>query len=252
MGSKIAPGRDERQGICINELFKMFPDNDAARVWFESIRWKDGRFCPLCGSTETVHRKNEKPLPYRCKTCRKDFSVKTGTIMHRSKLDLQKWAIGIYMMSTSLKGVSSMKLHRDLGITHQAAWKMAHKIRSGWDRGKSKLEGTVEVDESYFGGKESNKHESKKLNAGRETAGKAVVVGIKQGDSKIHAKHVADTTPDTLHGQLVKNVEEGATVYSDEHKCYDGIGLFFEHETVKHSVGEYVNGQAHTNGIESF
>ena len=247
-----APGRYERNGISVIELFKMIPDDQAAREWFENARWKDGRFCPLCGSENTTRRKNEKPLPYHCRSCRKDFSVKTGTIMHRSKLGLQKWAVAIYLMNTNLKGVSSMKLHRELGITQSAAWKMAHKIRQGWDYGKTKLEGTVEVDESYFGGKESNKHASKKLYAGRGTVGKAAVVGIKQRDGEIRAKHVAEATSNTLHGQLLEDVKEGSTVYSDEHKGYEGLDLFFEHETVKHSVGEYVKDKAHTNGIESF
>ena len=248
MGSKKAPGRNEREGISLIELFDMFPDNQTAKDWFESVRWEHGRFCPLCGSENTTPRKNEKPLPYHCRTCRKDFSVKTGTVMHRSKHGLQKWAVAIYLMNTSLKGVSSMKLHRELGISQKAAWKMAHKIRQGWDYGKTKLEGTVEVDESYFGGKESNKHVSKKLHAGRGTVGKDAVVGIKQRDGEIRAKHVSDTTSNTLQGQLLKHVKEGSTVYSDEHRGYDGINLFFEHETVKHSVGEYVKDQAHTNG----
>lgn len=254
MGSTKAPGRNERIGINLLELFDMFPNDESAREWFESIRWKDGRFCPYRGSTNTYHRASEKPLPYRCRNrnCKRYFSVKTGTIMQKSKLGYRKWAIAIYLLNTSLKGVSSMKMHRDLGITQAAAWKLAHKIRQGWDYGKTKLEGTVEVDESYFGGKEGNKHKSKKLNAGRGAVGKEAVVGIKQRDGEIRARHVSDTTSNTLHGELIENVREGSTVYSDEHKGYDGLDLIFDHDTVKHSVGEYVKGQAHTNGIESF
>ncbi len=141
MGSKKTPGRNDRKGLSVIELFKIFPDDQAARTWFERARWKDGRFCPLCGSTNTKHNLTEKPLPYHCRSCRQFFSVKSGTIMHRSKHSLQKWAIAIAMMSTSLKGVSSMKLHRDLGISQKSAWKMVHKIRGGWNRSKSKIEG---------------------------------------------------------------------------------------------------------------
>ena len=137
---KKAPGRNERTGISIIELFDMFPNEQSAREWFESVRWKHERFCPLCGCVDTTHVKSEKPLPYRCRGCREHFSVKSGTIMHRSKIPLRKWAIAIYFMSTSLKGVSSMKLHRDLKISQKSAWKMLHKIRLGWDRGKDQTE----------------------------------------------------------------------------------------------------------------
>ena len=186
------------------------------------------------------------------KSCRKDFNVKTGAIMHRSKITLQQWAIGIYLMSTTLKGVLSTKLHCDLGITQQPVCNMAHKIRGGWDYGKTKLEGTLESDESYFDGKESNKHASKKLHAGGGTVCKVALVGFKQRDGHIGAKHANDTTNNTLNGQLLENVNKGSTLYSNDHKVYDGIDLFYKHETVKHSVSEYVKEQAHTNGIESF
>ena len=133
-----APGRNERCGIRMIDLFRMFPDEYAARIWFESVRWKDGRFCPICGSEDTHHNPTEKPLPYHCRSCRSFFSVKSGTVMHKSKIELHKWAIAIYLMSTNLKGVSSMKLHRELGITQKSAWGMARKIRQGWDRGRKR------------------------------------------------------------------------------------------------------------------
>ena len=128
-----APGKSHRKGLTLLELTTMFPTEQAARNWFESVRWGDQRYCPHCGSTENNYsNRNDRPMPYHCGDCRQHFSVKTGTVMQSSKLSLQKWAFGIYLLSTNLKGVSSMKLHRDLGITQKSAWMMAQKIREGW------------------------------------------------------------------------------------------------------------------------
>lgn len=250
MGNK-AQGRNERNGISIIELFKRFSDDQAAREWFESVRWQHGRFCPHCGHAKTMHRVNEKPLPYRCSKCKGYFSVKTGSVMHRSKISLQKWAIAIYLMNTSLKGVSSMKLHRELGISQPVAWKMANKIRQGWDYAKPNLEGQVEVYETYFGGRESNKHASQKLRAGRGAVRKEAVRCVKECDGELRAKHVRYTTAESLQGHIHDNEKTVATVFTDEHKGYVGFDLFLEHQAIKHSAGEYVNGMENTNGIES-
>jgi len=164
------------------ELFKMFPDNASARKWLEDLRWaNDERHCPVCGAVNTKTVPNEKPMPYHCGDCRKYFSVKTGTVMQSSKIGLQKWVVAIYLLSTNLKGVSSMKLHRDLGVTQKTAWFMAQKIRQGWLGGKdNKMDGPVEVDETYIGGCESNKHNRKRQKAGRGAVGKAAVIGAKR------------------------------------------------------------------------
>ena len=158
-------------------------------------------------------------------------------------------------MSTSLKGVSSMKLHRDLGVSQKTAWHLAQKIRQGWLEGQDdndKLDGPVEVDETYIGGLEKNKHRSKRLKSGRGAVGKSAVVGAVDRDGEIRVKHIKSADSATLHGFIEDNVEDGATIYTDEWRGYKGLSDWYTHETVKHSVGEYVNGMAHTNGIESF
>ena len=252
-----APGKSHREGVTMTEMSDMFPTDTEAREWFESLVWAKGRHCPRCGNTETVECHGPShPMPYRCYACNRYFSVRVGTVMERSPLPFRKWVWAIYLHLTSLKGVSSMKLHRDIGVTQKTAWFMLHRIRKAFDRNDDEppFDGPTEIDETYFGGLRKNMSKAKrKTQEGRGAAGKAAVVGAKDRKTgKVAARYVRHTDTAHLAGFAAEHARPGTKVYTDEASAYNAIDPWFDHEAVNHSVGEYVRGMAHTNGVESF
>ena len=250
--ARKGPGQAHREGLTIVQLMDMFPTEKAATEWFESVIWPSGRHCPKCGSLRTREASHKK-MPYWCTDCRSYFSVKTSTAMQRSKVPLRKWAIAIYLCMTSLKSVSSMKLQRDIGVSQPTAWFMLHRIREAWGGdGEGPFDGPVKVDETYVGGKRKNMSNAKrKVATGRGPVDMTAVIGAKdRATNKVNAKVIETTDRDTLQDFVAENAEPDAVIYTDDAAAYEGIPN--PHESVKHSVSEYVNGMAHTNGIESF
>ena len=233
-------GRRIAETLSVTQLFRLFPDSDACYAWLESARWNGTPVCPHCGGIENIRPRKGRPHWYNHKDCRKDFSVTVGTCMHSTKRPLQDWIYAIYSVLTARKGVSAMQLSKELGTQYKTAWHMLHRIREACGRGDFTLGNVVEVDETYIGGLEKNKHESKKLHAGR--------------GGKVKAKPVPATDAATLVPFVEDSVEAGSTLYTDDAAAYGALPTIlnqYEHETVAHGKGEYVRGAAHTNGIES-
>ena len=249
--------KEQREGISLIEFFDIFPTDRDAEEFIIKQRWPDGVRCPKCDGDDVYEPGKKAPMRFRCRPCRRFFSTKSGTPMAHSNISYQKWLTGIYLLCINLTGISSLKVARSLRISRKAAWHLGHRIREGWSDQPLPMDGTVEVDETYVGGKERNKHWNKKLPQRQQiwrgvgTQGKVIVAGAKcRETNQVTASVVTGTSRKALGPFLKKSVDMDARLFTDSHAAYEQLG--YNREVVNHKQKEYVRGEIHTNGIEAF
>lgn len=239
-------------GVTIStyEFMRRFPTEREARSYIENCRWHGTPTCPKCGAARRIQTRSVEGY-YRCLVCKGDFTVRTGTIFERSHVPLDKWLYTIYLLVTARKGISSLQLSKEIGVTQKTAWFMLARLRKACGNDNdSLLSGIIEADETFLGGKEANKHEQKKRHAGRGSVGKTPVLGLRERGGKTKAVVVEKVDSSTIKGHVEGQITPGSDLYTDEHAAYRSVtGL--NHQSVNHSAKQFVDGMAHTNGIES-
>ena len=239
-----------RSTISTFQLFELIPDEKAAIQYLEGRLWPSGARCPKCKNLERVSLR--KDGMYMCNFCVLKFSIRTGTIFERSHVPLHKWVYAMYLLLTARKGISSLQLAKEIGITQKSAWFLLQRLREACGKDVRMLQGTVEVDETFVGGLEWNKHTHKKLNEGRGAVGKVAVIGMRERNGRTVAMPIARNDMDTIQGAITERIAKDSRLMTDDHRSYTGLsGKSFKHEVVKHSDGEYARGDANTNSIES-
>jgi len=239
------------------QLFEAIPDEQAAIDHFRAIRWKGGAFCPYCGGLRIYDLKGNRK--HKCADCRVSFSIKVGTIFEDTKIPLRKWLAAIWLITSHKKGIASTQLARDIGVTQKTAWFMLHRLRHA-ARTRSfnrPLDGEVEVDETYVGGRAKNRPLSERRAnkaAGKRSSpnDKAIVMGVLERGGELRAGVIEDTTQETLEAVVGYHVKEGAALYTDEHHGYRHLGGVYRHQALNHGREEYARGSAHTNTLEGF
>jgi transposase-like protein len=245
---------NHKEPASLFEAIKYFSDLDFCTAYVAKLRWPDGPVCPRCDGREHSYVTTRRV--WKCKTCKRQFSVKRGTIFEDSPIGLDKWMAAIWLIANSKNGISSHELGRALDLTQKSAWFVLHRIRLAMRTGTFELmSGQVEVDETYVGGKARNMHRSqikaRNVRPGRSTITKTAVVGMVERGGKVRAHVVDDVKRHTLHGYVRDAVEPGTTVYTDSMPSYTGLSHDYDHRTIDHAI-QYVDGELHTNHIENF
>lgn len=234
------------------DLFLAFPTEESCIDYLEKTRWTNGVISPFDSTSKVYNYGNGK---YRCKNTGKNFNVKTGTLFEATKLPLKKWFIAIWLESSHKKGISSIQLSKDIGVTQKTAWFMLQRIRECFfSENQSKLDGDVELDETFVGGKNKNRHRNKKVknSQGRSFKDKTPVLGMLQRGGNVVCRVVKSTSKKHLTAPILRTVKRTSTLYTDEWCGYDTVGKVYTRNIVDHGHGQYVNGDAYTNNIEGF